>query len=159
MIHLEQSELQWERRKGSFVLFFFLETNEGNSSTRLLGRRNQRWSFGQNHELPSPSDWTGKKAEMWDYRRTQSGDGCTLEPQSQSPLMLHPCPWEPSVCVCVLSFYFILQLINTAVLVLVVQQRHSVLHMHVSILFQIHFPFSLLCNTEQSSLCYTVGPF
>ena len=116
MIHLEQSELQWERRKGSFVLFFFLETNEGNSSTRLLGRRNQRWSFGQNHELPSPSDWTGKKAEMWDYRRTQSGDGCTLEPQSQSPLMLHPCPWEPSVCVCVLSFYFILQLINTAVL-------------------------------------------
>ena len=116
MIHLEQSELQWERRKGSFGFFFFLETNEGNSSTRLLGRRNQRWSFGQNHELPSPSDWTGKKAEMWDYRRTQSGDGCTLEPQSQSPLMLHPCPWEPSVCVCVLSFYFILQLINTAVL-------------------------------------------
>ena len=74
------------------------------------------WWRADKEEEAEASDWTGKKAEMWDYRRTQSGDGCTLEPQSQSPLMLHPCPWEPSVCVCVLSFYFILQLINTAVL-------------------------------------------
>ena len=115
MIHLQESELQWERRKGS--LFFLLEMNEGNSSTRLLGRRNQCWSFGQSHELPSPSDWTGKKAEMWEYRRTQSGDGCTLECQSQLPLRLYPCPESPlCVCVCVLTFYFLLQLINNAVL-------------------------------------------
>ena len=32
------------------------------------------------------------------------------------------------------------------------------LHIHVSILFQILFPFRLLQSTEQSSLCYTVGP-
>ena len=39
-----------------------------------------------------------------------------------------------------------------------VQQSDSVIHIHVSILFQILFPFRLLQNTEQSSLCYTVGP-
>ena len=38
-----------------------------------------------------------------------------------------------------------------------VQQRDSVINIHVSILFKIFFPFSLLQNTEQSSLCYTVG--
>ena len=38
-----------------------------------------------------------------------------------------------------------------------VQQSDSVTHIHVSILFQILFPFSLLQNIEQSSLCYTVG--
>ena len=32
------------------------------------------------------------------------------------------------------------------------------LHIHISILWQILFPFSLLCNTEQISLCCTVGP-
>ena len=32
------------------------------------------------------------------------------------------------------------------------------LHIHVSILFQILFPFRLLQSTEQSSMCYTVGP-
>ena len=39
-----------------------------------------------------------------------------------------------------------------------VQQSDSVIHIHVSILFQILFPFRLLQNTEQSSLCCTVGP-
>ena len=39
-----------------------------------------------------------------------------------------------------------------------VQQSDSVQHIHVSILFQILFPFRLLQNIEQSSLCYTVGP-
>ena len=38
------------------------------------------------------------------------------------------------------------------------QQSDSVLHTHVPILFQIIFPFKLLHNIEQSSLCYTVGP-
>ena len=39
-----------------------------------------------------------------------------------------------------------------------VQQSDSVIHIHVSILFQILFPFRLLHNIEQSSLCYTAGP-
>ena len=39
-----------------------------------------------------------------------------------------------------------------------VQQSDSVIHIHVAILFQILFPFRLLHNIEQSSLCYTVGP-
>ena len=44
------------------------------------------------------------------------------------------------------------------VLVSGVQQSDSVVHIHVSILFQILFPFGLLHNNEQSSLCYKVGP-
>ena len=34
----------------------------------------------------------------------------------------------------------------------------SVIHIHISILFQILLPFRLLQNIEQSSLFYTVGP-
>ena len=50
-------------------------------------------------------------------------------------------------------------MINNVVLVSGVQQSDTVIHMHVSILFQILFPFKLLQNIEQSSLCYTVRPF
>ena len=39
-----------------------------------------------------------------------------------------------------------------------VQQSDSVVHVPVSILFQIFFPFRGLQNIEQSALCYTVGP-
>ena len=38
------------------------------------------------------------------------------------------------------------------------QQSDSFIHIHVSILFQILFPFRLLHNVEQSSRCYIVGP-
>ena len=49
-------------------------------------------------------------------------------------------------------------MINDVVLVSGVQQSDSVIHIHASILFQILFPFRLLQNIEQSSVCYTVGP-
>ena len=49
-------------------------------------------------------------------------------------------------------------MINNVVLVSGVQQSDSVIRIHVSILFQILFPFRLLQNIEQHSLCYTVGP-
>ena len=49
-------------------------------------------------------------------------------------------------------------MINNVVLVSGVQQSDSVIHIHISILFQILFPFRLLQNIEQSSLCYAVGP-
>ena len=39
-----------------------------------------------------------------------------------------------------------------------VQQRDSILHTHVSILFQILFPFRILRNIEQHSLCHTGDP-
>ena len=39
-----------------------------------------------------------------------------------------------------------------------VQQSDSIIHIHVSILFQILFPFRLLRDIEQRPLCYTVGP-
>ena len=53
--------------------------------------------------------------------------------------------------------YIGIQLINNIVLVSGVQQSDSVIRIHVSILFQVLFSFRLLQNTEQSSLCYTVG--
>ena len=49
-------------------------------------------------------------------------------------------------------------MINNVVLVSGVQQRDSVIHIRVSVLFQILFPFRLLQNIQQGSLCYTVGP-
>ena len=49
-------------------------------------------------------------------------------------------------------------MIDNVVLVSGVQQGDSVICIHVSILFQILFPFRVLQSTEQSSLCYTGGP-
>ena len=43
------------------------------------------------------------------------------------------------------------------VLVSGIQQNDSIIHIHVSILFETLFPYGLLQNIEQSSLCYTVG--
>ena len=57
------------------------------------------------------------------------------------------------------SFFFLIgiQLIYNVVLVSGVQQNDSIIHIHISILFQIIFPFRLLQSIKQSSLCYTVG--
>ena len=49
-------------------------------------------------------------------------------------------------------------MINDVVIVSRTQQSGSVIYIHISFLFQILSPFRLLHNTEQSSLCYTVGP-
>ena len=49
-------------------------------------------------------------------------------------------------------------MIDNVVLVSGVQKSDSVIHIHVSVLFQILFRFRLLHYIEQSSLCYTVGP-
>ena len=43
---------------------------------------------------------------------------------------------------------------NNVVLVSDIQQHDSVIHLKVSILFQIIFPFRLLQSIEHSSLCY-----
>ena len=57
----------------------------------------------------------------------------------------------------ILYWSTILKLVNN-VLVSGAQQSDSVIHVHVSILFQVLFPFRLLQNIEQSSLGYKVGP-
>ena len=49
-------------------------------------------------------------------------------------------------------------MINNIVFVSGERQSDSIIHIHVSTLFQILFPFGLLQNIEQSSLCSTVGP-
>ena len=50
-------------------------------------------------------------------------------------------------------FYIGVSLINNVVLVSGGQQSDSIIHIHVSILFQILFPTRSLHNIEQSSLC------
>ena len=56
-------------------------------------------------------------------------------------------------------FYIGVQLIDNIVLVSSVQQSDLVIHIYVSILFQILSPFRLLLhNVEQSSLYHTQGP-
>ena len=49
-------------------------------------------------------------------------------------------------------------MINNIVLVSGIQQIDSVVQIHIFILFHILFPFRLLQNIEQSSMCYTVAP-
>ena len=51
-------------------------------------------------------------------------------------------------------FYIGVQLVNNVVLVSGVEQSDSVIHVRISTLFKILFPFRLLNNIEQSSLCY-----
>ena len=55
-------------------------------------------------------------------------------------------------------YYVGVSLNNKVVVVSSVQQSDSVIHINVSILFQILFPFRLLQNMEQHSLCCIVGP-
>ena len=40
-----------------------------------------------------------------------------------------------------------------------VKQSESVIHIHISTLFQSLFPYRSLQSIEQSSLCYAVGPY
>ena len=47
---------------------------------------------------------------------------------------------------------------NNIVIVLDGQQRDSAIHIHASILPQTPLPPRLPQNTEQNSLCHTVGP-
>ena len=49
-------------------------------------------------------------------------------------------------------------MINNVVSVSGGQQSDSDIHVPVFILFQVLFPFRVLQNIEQSSLCRTVGP-
>ena len=58
-----------------------------------------------------------------------------------------------------LLFYIGVELINNLTLTSGVKQSDSVTHIPVSVLFQVLFPFRLLQNIEQSSLCYAVGPW
>ena len=54
-------------------------------------------------------------------------------------------------------FYTGVQLIHNVVLVSGIRQSDLLIWIHVSILFQILFPYRLLQGIEYSSLCYTVG--
>ena len=57
-----------------------------------------------------------------------------------------------------LLFYIGVQLINNVVIVSSGQERESVIPGHVSICLQTPLPSRLPRNTEQSYLCYMVGP-
>ena len=71
------------------------------------------------------------------------------------------CPSYSFILLLIFLFFKLLVLYWTIidyqdVLVSGVQQSDSVIHIPISILFQIPFQFRLLHNIEQSSLCYTV---
>ena len=55
------------------------------------------------------------------------------------------------------NFFIQVELIYNIVYVSGVKHSDSVIHIHISILFQILFPYRLLHNIEYSFLCYTVG--
>ena len=54
--------------------------------------------------------------------------------------------------------YIGLWLIDNVVLVSDIYHSDSVIFIHISVLFLVLFPFRLLQNIEQSSLCHTEGP-
>ena len=57
----------------------------------------------------------------------------------------------------IFKIFIRVQLIYNVVLVSAVQQSESVIHIHISTLFQILFPYGSLQSIEQSSLCSTAG--
>ena len=67
----------------------------------------------------------------------------------------------PTLYMHTVIFFFLnlgVQPVNNVVIVSGGQQRDSAIHIHVSILLQTPLPSRLPQNTEQSSLCCTVGP-
>ena len=63
----------------------------------------------------------------------------------------------PESCSVFLKLIFIeLQLIYSVVFIYSLKQSESVVHIHISTLFKILFPYRSLQNTEQCSLCCTV---
>ena len=59
-------------------------------------------------------------------------------------------------------FYFLflieVYLMNSVTLVSGIQPNDSVTRIHISVLFHMLSPCSLLHNTEQNCTCYSVGP-
>ena len=69
-----------------------------------------------------------------------------------TPVLAHMRLWDLKKLI-----YFCWNIDFNVVLVAGIQWSDSVIHIHISILFQILFPYRLLQNTEYSSLCYIVG--
>ena len=57
-----------------------------------------------------------------------------------------------------LTFYIVMDYNRLTVTVSGGQKKDSAIHIHVSIVPQTPFPSGLPHNTEQRSLCHTVGP-
>ena len=105
--------------------------------------------FGEESVMISSSHTVYNKH---DNRNTDQGLGGTVTGGKTSGINL----FGTLGFFCNLLFQIGVQLINNVVLVSGVQQSDSVIHIDVSILFQILFPIRLLQNIEQSSLCCTV---
>ena len=64
-----------------------------------------------------------------------------------------------NIFICFSTFYFVLEYNWLTTLIVSDEQwRDSAIHIHVSILPQTPLPSRLPHNTDQSSICYTVGP-
>ena len=56
------------------------------------------------------------------------------------------------------NIFIVIQFIYNVALVSAVQQSKSVIHIHISTLFQSLFPYRPLQSIEQSFLCHALGP-
>ena len=111
------------------------------------------------------ASWFGGKMSSTAFREQWQ---CEMLPAV--PLSLEIIPTGPCLSnrcffffMCFVSFFFFLlfigvQLIYNVVLVSGVEQSESAIHIHISSLFQMLFPYQSLQSIEQSSLCSTVGP-
>ena len=69
--------------------------------------------------------------------------------------------WSKAILITIplcVSFFLIVQLTYTVVLISAIQQSDSVLHMYIHSFFYILLHYGLSQNIEYSSLCFTVGP-
>ena len=106
--------------------------------------------LGESHgwrSLEGYSPWGHKESDTTEATEHASKRGTKLKVSLRSA-----CRW-PS------SFPIAVQLIYSVVLVSGVQQTESVIHIHISTLFQILFPYRSLQSTEQSFLCHIVSSY
>ena len=107
--------------------------------------------FHQWRSLVAYNPWGWKESDMIE-RLAQTH----THPVSEIGVFVH-LVFGFNLLLLIFGLYWV-ELINSVLLVSGTQQSKSVIHIHVSIL-QLFFLFRFLQSIEQSSLCYTIGPF
>ena len=135
---------------------------------KITKKKNKKNKKKQDHVYPG-SEWVYPVGPGWSrlsiaigQRRSQGRRPPWGPPLSLKKLVKHNHPFR----FLFLFFSFsslkkkcIGGIVDLQCCVSVVQQSDSVIHIHISTLVQILFPYRPLQNIEQSSLCYTVGPY
>ena len=132
-------------------------TVSSTGSPSWAGRLPHLTSWRLLHKLPQPQKLNPRRWRLC---------LCSLPFAIPTPTTYVPDAYQ-ILCACLLNnkclflnflFHIGIELIDNVVIVSGVQQSDSVIHAHVSILFQNLFLFRLSHNIEPSSLCYTLSP-